>query len=133
MKKSARTPARQTATRPGWKRYPGRSPADYVDRDMRRKIDEIAAELGSAKFHPKAGNPPGADVTPDNQQAIEWPSDQQLRQISNRLEKIKCVGMACERKADYFNSGELAFLIQEIIDATNELYRKLERLNARNS
>jgi len=61
---------------------------------------------------------------------IEWPTQQELLQVSKRLARISREGMRCEAKGDYFNSGDLAYRVQEIIKATAELFKKCQRANS---
>ena len=62
------------------------------------------------------------------QAVIEWPSAKQLEEVSKRLRRINQLGIRWEAKGDYFNSGDLAYQIQEIIRATDDLFRKAQRI-----
>ena len=62
------------------------------------------------------------------QNVIQWPSEKQLQEVSKRLLRINQLGMRWEAKGDYFNSGDLAYQIQEIIRATDDLFRKTQRI-----
>ena len=59
---------------------------------------------------------------------IQWPSPKQLEEVSKRLLRINQMGIRWEAKGDYFNSGDLAYQIQEIIRATDDLFRKAQRI-----
>ena len=63
------------------------------------------------------------------QSLIQWPSEQEIQEVSKRLSKINRAGIRWEASGDYFNSGDLAYQIQEIIRATAELFKKSQRLN----
>jgi|ERR1051326_2211528 hypothetical protein len=62
------------------------------------------------------------------QAVIQWPSEKQLLEVSKRLKRINQLGIRWEAKGDYFNSGDLAYQIQEIIRATDDLFRKAQRI-----
>jgi len=62
------------------------------------------------------------------QSLIRWPSERQLQEVSARLARMVRVGIRWEAKGDYFASGDLAYQIQEIIRATEELFKKSQRL-----
>ena len=64
------------------------------------------------------------------QSRIQWPSEEQIQQVSKRLAKISRMGIRSEAAGDYFNSGDLAYQLQEIIHATAELFKKSQRLRA---
>ena len=63
---------------------------------------------------------------------IQWPSEQQILQVSKWLHAIKSLGIKCEGQGDYFNSGDLAYQLQEIIRSTLDLLHKCQRVNKRN-
>ncbi len=60
---------------------------------------------------------------------IQWPSEQQLQEVSRKLTRISRAGIRSEAAGDYFNSGELAYQLQEIIRATSELFKKSQRVS----
>jgi hypothetical protein len=62
------------------------------------------------------------------QNLIQWPSEQEIQQVSKKLARINRVGIRWEANGDYFNSGDLAYQIQEIIRATAELFKKSQRI-----
>ena len=64
---------------------------------------------------------------------IQWPSEQEIQQVSERLSRIQQVGICCEANGDYFRSGNLAYQIQEIIRATAELLKMSQRANREES
>jgi len=59
---------------------------------------------------------------------IQWPSERQLAEVSTRLARMVKVGVRWEADGDYFASGDLAYQIQEILRATEELLKKSQRL-----
>ena len=59
---------------------------------------------------------------------IQWPTERQVQEVSARLARMVKVGLRWEAKGDYFASGDLAYQIQEIIRATEELLKKSGRL-----
>ena len=69
-------------------------------------------------------------VFPQRQQRslIQWPTERQVEEVSARLARMVKVGILWEAKGDYFASGDLAYQIQEIIRATEELLKKSRRL-----
>lgn len=58
---------------------------------------------------------------------IQWPTPQELQRVSTTLTKVSRWGRRREAAGDYFNSGDLAYQLQEIIRATNELLKKSQR------
>jgi len=65
---------------------------------------------------------------PTNQGLIQWPTQKQMLEVSKKLAKISRMGIRAEAKGDYFNSGDLAYQMQEIIKATGELFERGRRL-----
>lgn len=61
---------------------------------------------------------------------IQWPTGQQLQDVSKQLVRISREGKRCELNGDYFKSGDTAFQIQEIIRATADLFRRTQRPKA---
>ena len=59
---------------------------------------------------------------------IQWPTEQQIQEVSRRLARINEKGIRWEARGDYFNSGDLAYQLQEIIRATAELFKKSQRI-----
>jgi hypothetical protein len=59
---------------------------------------------------------------------IQWPTERQVEEVSARLARMVKVGIRWEAKGDYFASGDLAYQVQEIIRATEELLKKSQRL-----
>ena len=59
---------------------------------------------------------------------IEWPTEEQIHEVSKNLAAISQIGARSEARGDYFISGDLAYQIHEIIRATAELFRKTKRL-----
>ncbi len=73
---------------------------------------------------------PGTPLFPERieQSLIQWPTEQQLQEVSKRLARISEKGIRWEAHGDYFNSGDLAYQLQEIIRATAELFKKCQRI-----
>ena len=63
-----------------------------------------------------------------NKNLIHWPTGRELRGVSARLARVSRTGIRLETKGDYFSSGDLAYQIHELIQATAELFRKSQRL-----
>ena len=59
---------------------------------------------------------------------IQWPTEAEIEQVSKKLARINRAGIRWEANGDYFNSGDLAYQIQEIIKATGELFKRSQRL-----
>src|SRR5215469_12013916 len=70
-----------------------------------------------------------APTTRTPQSVIQWPSKQRLEEVSKRLLRINRLGIRWEASGDYFNSGDLAYQIHEIIRATDDLFKKTKRIN----
>jgi len=124
----ARSPARHP------KAGKGRSCGhDFSDSDMImvKKIHEIAAKAKLTKAKKVVEMAPQAETPESNHTPIKWPGDKQIREISQRLLQIKKLGIRYEEKGDYFNSGELAYQIQEMIRLAHELLNKSLRVSQR--
>ena len=63
-----------------------------------------------------------------NQGLIQWPTGKQLLEVSKQLARISQRGVRAEASGDYFNSGDLAYQLEEIIRATAELLKRSERI-----
>jgi hypothetical protein len=59
---------------------------------------------------------------------IQWPTERQVEEVSARLARMVKVGIRWEANGDHFASGDLAYQIQEIIRASEELIKKSQRL-----
>ncbi len=59
---------------------------------------------------------------------IDWPTEREIAQISKRLNAVSQLGIRREAQGDYFNGGDLAYQLHEIIRATTELFKKTRRL-----
>ena len=90
--------------------------------------------VAAGRQHPKvrfdASNMPQFQDGP-RANLIQWPSEQQIFEVSKRLARINRIGIRWEASGDYFNSGDLAYQIQEIIRATDDLFKKSQRINSR--
>jgi hypothetical protein len=62
------------------------------------------------------------------QSLIQWPTERQIEEVSAKLARMVRVGIRWEAKGDYFASGDLAYQIREIVQATEELCKKSRRL-----
>jgi len=65
---------------------------------------------------------------PANQGLIQWPTEKQIMDVSKQLAKVAQMGIRSEASGDFFNSGDLAYQMQEIIRATADLFHKGQRL-----
>src|SRR6266404_2799291 len=65
---------------------------------------------------------------PTNQGLIQWPTEKQISDVSKKLARISRMGIRAEANGDYFNSGDLAYQMQEIIRATAGLFERGRRL-----
>ena len=71
--------------------------------------------------------PPLLSLTRTERSRIQWPTGQELQDVSKHLARISREGRRCELAGDYFNSGDLAYQLQEIIRVTGELLKKSQR------
>jgi len=62
------------------------------------------------------------------QSLIQWPTEEQLQEVSRKLVRMNQLGVRWEANGDYFNSGDLAYQIQEIIRTTDDLFKRSLRL-----
>jgi hypothetical protein len=93
-------------------------------------IKRIAGPPQRAKVRFDSSNMPQF-LEPPRSNLIQWPSEQQILEVSKRLARINRIGIRWEASGDYFNSGDLAYQIQEIIRATDDLFKKSQRINSR--
>ena len=63
----------------------------------------------------------------DKQSFIQWPTEQEIQEVSKRLARIVQAGIWSEANGDYFTSGDLAYQIQEIIRGTARLLKQSQR------
>ena len=66
-------------------------------------------------------------LVPDRNGFIQWPTEQEIQEVSRRLARIVQVGIWSEAKGDYFKSGDLAYQTQQIIRTTAELIKRCQR------
>ena len=87
------------------------------------------ADATRQRRKPRSDNP-DAPLFPEptNQGLIQWPTEKQILDVSKKLAKISRVGIRSEASGDYFNSGDLAYQMQEIIKATSGLFERGRRL-----
>ena len=91
---------------------------------------------GSPKQSRRRGSPRHEDRTSEEldtrteQSCIRWPTARELQRVSTTLAKVSRLGMRQEDAGDYFNSGDLAYQLHEIIRATAELLKKIQRNKA---
>ena len=77
------------------------------------------------------GDRPAAGFSPRTDKSlIQWPTEQELQQVSITLAKVSRTGMRQENAGDYFTSGDLAYQLQEILRATATLLKKSRRINS---
>ena len=65
------------------------------------------------------------------QSFIQWPPDRQFKDLCEQLKKVRDVGTRNEALGDHFNSGDLAYQLQELIRATGDLFQKSQRISKR--
>jgi hypothetical protein len=98
---------------------------------MRTTTSELMRAGNNSRRHgkPRLENP-AAPMFPDAPKAtpIQWPTEKQVMDVSRQLAKIGQIGVRSEAKGDYFNSGDLAYQMQEIIRTTAELYQRGQRI-----
>jgi len=58
---------------------------------------------------------------------IQWPSEREIRGVSEQLARIQRVGVRSEASGDYFKSGDLAYQVQEVIRTTADSASKSAR------
>ena len=58
---------------------------------------------------------------------IQWPSVEELEQVSTQLSRIHEIGVSSEANGDYFTSGDLAYQLHEIVRTARELLKKSMR------
>jgi len=82
------------------------------------------------QHHKPRFDSPDAPLFPEpaNQGLIQWPTQKQIMDVSKQLARIARMGIRSEASGDYFNSGELAYQMQEIIRDTAELFHRGQRL-----
>ncbi|MCL5097966.1 MAG: hypothetical protein M1608_10660 [Candidatus Omnitrophica bacterium] len=104
---------------------------DNDDRLMLEKIREIASHFKPTNPSKIAKHHEIAIIPESTQSLIQWPSDEQISEVCERLRKLKEMGAQFEHKGDYFNSGELAYQIRDIIRTTADLFQRSQRLGKR--
>ena len=88
-----------------------------------------AGNNGRQRRNPRFNNPEmPLFPEPTNHGLIQWPTEKQISDVSRKLAKISRMGIRAEAKGDYFNSGDLAYQMQEIIKATSGLFERGRRL-----
>ena len=88
------------------------------------------------KSHVKIAKPqpPQIEDREEPKPLLQWPADALLRETTRNLMAIKNAGVEYESIGDYFNSGDLAYQLQEILRNIQELSRKTQRIReAKNS
>ena len=83
---------------------------------------------------PRSDNP-DAPLFPEetNRGLIQWPTEKQILDVSKKLAKISRLGIRSEASGDYFNSGDMAYQMQEIIRATAQLFERGQRLRRKSN
>ena len=87
------------------------------------RLDAVNKVLRGAKPRMSEGNGRRSPVRASSP-LIRWPTEQQILQVSKKLSRITRQGIRRETHGDYFNSGDFAYRINEIIRATDELFKK---------
>lgn len=91
-----------------------------------KRVAGVTRQGGKVRFDnsnmPQFQDPPRTNL-------IQWPSEQEILEVSKRLARVNRLGIRWEASGDYFNSGDLAYQIQEIIRATDDLFKKSQRIN----
>lgn len=106
--------------------------ATDMDEIMVKKIRDIAAKSQSRASASKSTLPIDLDFASDHKQTpIRWPSDREIMDVSRRLTAIKKAGLLYEKRGDHFNSGDLAYQMQELLRNVSELFQKSRRVNKR--
>jgi len=78
--------------------------------------------------------PPQFEDREEPKPLLQWPADSVLRETTRNLLAIKNAGVEYEGIGDYFNSGDLAYQLQEILHNIQDLTRKTQRIHdAKNS
>jgi hypothetical protein len=82
----------------------------------------------------KTPPPPQFEDREEPKPLLQWPADSVLRETARNLLAIKNAGVEYENAGDYFNSGDLAYQLQEILRSIQDLCRKTQRIReAKNS
>src|SRR3989442_14359132 len=90
-----------------------------------------AGNNGHRRRKPRFDAPLFPEAT--NQGLIQWPTEKQISEGSKKLAKISRMGSRAEANGDYFNSGDLAYQMQEIIRATTGLFERCRRLQRKSN
>ena len=98
------------------------------DQVMARKIHELATKPVAPVRQTTYKERDVEFAEDEGKTPIQWPPNQKIEEVSKRLLKIKQMGIRSEASGDYFNSGDLAYQMQEIIRATGELFQKIQRI-----
>lgn len=105
-------------------------PVMDMDEIMVRKIRDIAAKSQSRASASKSNLPTDFDFPSDHKQnPIRWPSDKEITDVARRLLAIKKAGLTYEKRGDHFNSGDLAYQMQELLRNVSELFQKSRRIH----
>jgi hypothetical protein len=90
----------------------------------------MRAGNNSRRHHKSRFESPAVPLFPETSKTvpIQWPTERQVMDVSRQLAKIGQIGLRSEAKGDYFNSGDLAYQMQEIIRTTAELYQRGQRI-----
>ena len=94
-----------------------REPAMATLKKFPRQASLLPAQLDAASFPPRFDHKP-----------IQWPTEQEIRQVSKTLAEITRTGRLREATGDYFNSGDLAYQMREIMRDTLALFKRTQRL-----
>jgi len=84
------------------------------------------------RSQPRFDNP-NAPLEATNESLTEWPTEEQILDVSKKLAKISRMAIRAEAHGDYFHSGELAYQMHEIILATAQLFERGQRLRRKSN
>ncbi len=125
---SKTTPSPNKANHRVKSRFSGPRLSVDPDKELARKIQELAVKSITSNRQTTYVESAVKFPEEDHKNLIQWPPDQKILEVSKRLAQIKKMGIRSETHGDYFNSGDLAYQIQEIIRLTGELFQKSQRI-----
>jgi hypothetical protein len=99
---------------------------------MAQIITEMAETIQETNLNSTSdslmGDPSAVVPRRDQRSLIQWTTEQQIQEVSKKLAKVNQVAIRSEANGDYFKSGDLAYQIRQIIQATAELFNKSRRV-----
>lgn len=127
-------PAKKAAPKLGVKPAASVAPTHLKNRGITPLLEKKLIPV--VKSHVKIAKPqlPQIEDREEPKPLLQWPADTLLRETTRNLLAIKNAGVEYESIGDYFNSGDLAYQLQEILRNIQELSRKTQRIReAKNS